>query len=256
MKEIFQTLVAIAFSVFVSNQSYDLERPLPRVTVNNFPIHGAIVLRDEGEVFVPLRKVLEKMGAEVIWSPEKILVIYDGNEYVPSSFLLDSISYTNISEIEKIFSLNFSYHQSLNILSLGKFDEAVVRNFATFENYTEEDLAWLSRIIHAEARGESFEGMIAVGSVVMNRKFYPSYPNTVKEVIFDRRNGVQFSPVLDGSINNSPHPMAILAAIEVLQGRRNAGYALFFKNPNIVPISWISNNRPYAFSIQNHSFFN
>ncbi|MCL2611443.1 MAG: cell wall hydrolase [Defluviitaleaceae bacterium] len=256
MTEIFQVLIAIAFSTFVANQPYDAERPLLRLSVNNFPIHEARILRNEEETFVPIRAVTEKLGAEVFWQPEKTMIIYKKDEYFPNTFLWNGISYTNITEIENIFGLNFDYHYDLNILSIGYFDETIVRSFATFDNYTEEDLAWLSRIIHAEARGESFEGMLAVGSVVMNRIVYPAYPNTIKEVIFDRKNGVQFSPVIDGSINNSPHPMAILAAIEVLEGRRNAGYALFFKNPNIVPVSWISNNRQYAFSIENHSFFN
>jgi len=255
MKEIFQILITIAFSTFITNQAYDAERPILRLSINNFPIHDVAILRNEEEIFVPIRKLAEKLGAEVIWQSEKTTIIYGKNKYFPPTFLWNSLSYTNIIEIENIFGLKFDYNSNLNIYYIGHFDETAVRNFATFNNYTEEDLVWLSRIIHAEARGESFEGMLAVGSVVMNRKAYPAYPNTVKEVIFDSRHGIQFSPIRNGSINNSPQPTAILAAIEVLEGRRNASSALFFKNPNIVPVSWISNNREYAFSIENHSFF-
>ena len=255
MREIFQTLVAIAFSTFAANQPYNPEIPLPRLSVNNLPIYEAIIIREE-ETFVPLRSVVEKLGSEIVWKPEEIIIIHNEDEYFPNTVLWNDISYINFNEIENIFGQRFIHHNDLNILSIGYFDEAVVRRFATFYDYTEEDLAWLSRIIHAEARGESFEGMLAVGSVVMKRKEYPSYPNTIKEVIFDQRNGVQFSPTIDGSIYQSPYPLAILAAIEVLEGRRNAGNALFFKNPNIVPTSWISSNRQYAFSIENHSFFN
>jgi N-acetylmuramoyl-L-alanine amidase len=42
--------------------------------------------------------------------------------------------------------------------------------------YDEEDLYWLSRIISAEARGESLEGQIAVGNVVLNRMKSDRWP--------------------------------------------------------------------------------
>ncbi|MCL1924820.1 MAG: cell wall hydrolase [Defluviitaleaceae bacterium] len=278
MKEIFNTIVAATFSIVMANTetTYDEARPLPRLAVNNEPVTTASVLRAGEEIFLPLRAVAERLGAEVNWTTYEITIIYNGEKYFPNAFLRDSTAFVSLNELRTIFAKEVNYYPSLNLLRVNNLNkinyefaeeptpiaistvsspQISIENFATLNGYTEEDLYWLSRIIYAEARGESFKGMLAVGSVVMNRKTYHAYPNTVKEVIFDTRNGVQFSPVLDGSINNIPHSMATLAAIEVLEGRRNAGYTLFFKNPNIVPVSWISNNRQYAFSIANHSFF-
>ena len=42
----------------------------------------------------------------------------------------------------------------------------------------------LARLISAEARGEPYEGQVAVGAVVLNRVEHPSFPNSVAEVIY------------------------------------------------------------------------
>ena len=123
-------------------------------------------------------------------------------------------------------------------------------------SYNENDLYWLSRIISAEARGESLEGQIAVGNVVLNRVRHASYPNTVYGVIFDRKHGTQFSPVSLGTIYNSPAQSSVIAAKICLEGYSISDTALFFMNPRIATSNWISKNRPYAFTIGNHDFYN
>ncbi|MBQ9773030.1 MAG: cell wall hydrolase [Clostridia bacterium] len=121
--------------------------------------------------------------------------------------------------------------------------------------YDSDDLYWLSRIISAEARGESLEGQIAVGNVVLNRVRHESYPNTVYGVIFDRKHGTQFSPVSFGTIYNKPTASAVIAAKICLEGYTMSDSILFFMNPRIATTNWISKNRPYAFTIGNHSFY-
>lgn len=54
------------------------------------------------------------------------------------------------------------------------------------EQNTSGDVALLARLISAEARGESYEGQVAVGAVVMNRIAHPSFPNTLSGVIYQR----------------------------------------------------------------------
>ena len=57
--------------------------------------------------------------------------------------------------------------------------------------YNSTDLYWLSRIISAEAKGEPLAGQIAVGNVVLNRTRSAAFPNTVKDVIFDKKYGAK-----------------------------------------------------------------
>ena len=121
--------------------------------------------------------------------------------------------------------------------------------------YDSDDLYWLSRIISAEAAGESLLGQIAVGNVVLNRVESRQYPNTVYGVIFDRVGGTQFSPVSMGTIYKAPTESSIIAAKICLEGYSISDRILFFMNPRIATNNWISKNRPYAFSIGNHDFY-
>lgn len=68
------------------------------------------------------------------------------------------------------------------------------------KSYTESELRYMSSIIYCEARGEGYAGQKAVGIVVMNRVRSDSFPNSVKEVIYQRG---QFSPVRNGSLDKA-----------------------------------------------------
>lgn len=96
-----------------------------------------------------------------------------------------------------------------------------------------DDLMQLSAIIYCEAGGESYEGQVAVGAVVLNRVKSPSFPNTVSEVI---RAAGQFSPVSSGRFDRvlssgSIPAVCIQAAQDALNGANPVGSALYFKNP-------------------------
>ena len=120
-----------------------------------------------------------------------------------------------------------------------------------------EDIFWLSRIIFAEARGESYAGMVAVGNVVMNRLASALFPNTVRGVIFQYIQGIpQFSPVAEGTIHNTPSAESINAAWDAYLSRRNeVGRCLYFLNPRKAPNSWIIRNRAFFKTIGNHDFY-
>ncbi len=121
--------------------------------------------------------------------------------------------------------------------------------------YSSEDLHWLSRIISAESRGESFMGKCAVGNVVLNRAASTEFPSSVKGVVFDTKFGVQFSPILDGSIYNEPTAESVMAAKAVLDGFVKVRDALYFLNPRTATNSWIINNRRFCTRIGNHDFY-
>lgn len=121
--------------------------------------------------------------------------------------------------------------------------------------YNADDLYWLSRIISAEAKGESLRGQIAVGNVVLNRKASPKYPNSVYGVIFDRKGGTQFTPVAIGTIYQKPTASSIIAAKICLEGYTLSNEILFFMNPRIATNNWIAKNRTFEFRIGNHDFY-
>lgn len=123
------------------------------------------------------------------------------------------------------------------------------------KNYTSEDLHWLSRIVEAEASAEPYSGKLAVANVIINRKKSSDFPNSIKGVIFDNNYGIQFSPVANGTIYNTPSTESIKAATSALTGSNNIGYCLYFLNPNKSTNFWIMNNRSFYIKINNHSFY-
>ena len=121
--------------------------------------------------------------------------------------------------------------------------------------YDARTLYWLSRVISAESRGEPFRGQIAVGNVVLNRVKSPDFPDTVPDVIFDRKDAVQFEPVENGTIYHEPAPSSVEAARRVLDGESAAGRCLFFYAPALSPGTWINANRTYDRTIGGHRFY-
>lgn len=119
-----------------------------------------------------------------------------------------------------------------------------------------DEIFWLARIIHAESQGESYNGKVAVGSVIMNRVKSNQFPNSVYDVIFEYYHNIpQFSPVEDGSIYNNPNADSMRAAEEAYWGGKPVGDALYFFNPQKAAGSWIVNSRQYITTIGNHAFY-
>lgn len=121
--------------------------------------------------------------------------------------------------------------------------------------YNKDTVYWLSRIISAESRGEPFRGKLAVGNVVLNRVRSSSFPSTVYGVIFDRKNGVQFTPVEIGTVYNTPDADSVIAAKLCLEGVTVSNKILYFLNPDTAGNFWVTENRKYVTTIGNHKFY-
>lgn len=74
------------------------------------------------------------------------------------------------------------------------------------EKYTDEELYIMSHLIYGEAGNCSDELQIAVGSVVLNRVKSKYFPNTIKEVVFQKG---QYACTWDGNYDKSPDEQAI-----------------------------------------------
>lgn len=121
--------------------------------------------------------------------------------------------------------------------------------------YNANDLYWLSHIISAESQGEPLTGKIAVGNVILNRVKSDEFPNTIYDVIFDEKWGVQFTPVANRSIYQEPTAESVLAAKLCLDGANTAGNSLYFLAPALTNNRWAVQNRPYVTTIGAHQFY-
>jgi len=113
-----------------------------------------------------------------------------------------------------------------------------------------KDVYLLARVINGEARGESFEGQVAVGAVVLNRVRHASFPDTLKDVIYQPG---AFSAVDDGQINKSVSESCIKAAYAALSGQDPTNGAVFYYNPETATCKWIR-TRKVIKRIGNHLF--
>lgn len=103
-------------------------------------------------------------------------------------------------------------------------------------NKNENDVYMLARAVYGEARGEPYEGKVAVAAVILNRVRDAQFPNTIAGVIYQPR---AFTAVADGQINLTPDEDAVRASRDALNGWDPSGGALYYFNPEKATSPWI-----------------
>ena len=66
---------------------------------------------------------------------------------------------------------------------------------------------------------------------------------------------MQFEPVINGSIYNTPSNESVISAKRALRGENTVGKSLYFFNPKTAASNWIEKNRQYYITINNHDFY-
>lgn len=117
---------------------------------------------------------------------------------------------------------------------------------------SESDLQLMARAINGEARGEPYEGQVAVGAVILNRVRHSSFPNTIAGVIYEPG---AFTAVADGQINVpiAEDSTVYKAAQDALNGWDPTGGAIYYFNPDTATNKWIW-SRPLIKQIGKHRF--
>lgn len=110
----------------------------------------------------------------------------------------------------------------------------------------------LARAINGEARGEPYEGQVAVGAVILNRVRDPDFPNTIAGVIYQPG---AFTAVSDGQINVpiDPDSTVVKAARDALDGWDPTNGCVYYWNPATATSSWIW-SRKIVTKIGKHNF--
>ena len=118
------------------------------------------------------------------------------------------------------------------------------------QGYSQNDIQLMANAVYGEARGEPYEGQVAVAAVILNRVKSTSFPNTVAGVIFEPR---AFTAVADGQIWLTPNETAKQAVLDAINGWDPTGNALYYFNPNTATSAWIW-TRPQIKKIGKHIF--
>ena len=152
-----------------------------------------------------------------------VCIDYEGNdgyvmeEYVTLDFLIDT-------------------GETMEEIKAREEAEKEAKRHVNYGEYTTDadTTLLLAALIQCEAGGESYEGKVAVGAVVMNRVRSSAYPDTIHSVIY--ASG-QFTPAMSGKLNRvlesgKISDSCIKAAEEALSGVSNVGDLTHFRRNN------------------------
>lgn len=119
-------------------------------------------------------------------------------------------------------------------------------------NWASNDVQLLARCVNGEARGEPYEGQVAVAAVILNRVRHPSFPNTIAGVIYQPR---AFTATVDGQINVpiSADRTVYKACQDAMNGWDPSNGAVYYYNPRKTTNQWIF-SREVVKVIGNHRF--
>jgi LysM repeat protein len=120
---------------------------------------------------------------------------------------------------------------------------------------SQSDLELFARLVSAESGGETFEGQVAVAATILNRLADTRYPKTISGIIYQVVDGFyQYSPVLDGRINETATASAYQAVRQAIAGWDPSNGANGFYNPIKTSSQWVRSQTVTA-TIGNHVFF-
>lgn len=186
----------------------------------------------------------------------------DGGEYIDANgrllwcedgiFTYDDKMYVPLRQISAAFGFDVYYDAEKHTTYLTRLSSAIVPEE---EFYDHDELYWLSKLIYAESGAEPFLGKLAVGTVVMNRVDSDEFPSNIVDVIFDKENGVQFTPTANGAIEKDPDEDSIAAAKICLEDVRLSDDILYFLNEKLSSSLWIVENCTYVMTIGSHDFY-
>jgi N-acetylmuramoyl-L-alanine amidase len=107
-------------------------------------------------------------------------------------------------------------------------------------SYNNNDLYLLAKLVHSEARGESYTGQVAVAAVVLNRVDDSRFPNTIAGVIYQPW---AFTAINDGQFNLEPNNTAYQAARDAMNGWDPTYGAVYYYNPKTATSAWIRSTK-------------
>ena len=233
------------------------------VHVDGDPVSGTSYL-ERGVTYVPLRYLLDSLGGwEIDWdSSQKAAVAVSGSTRLTATPATDTIRINDQTLYGSVTVSDGRTYVPLRMVAEALGNEVEWDPYLQGASVTSPDaehnatdLYWLSRIIHAESGAEPMEGKIGVGNVVLNRVDAEQFPDTIPDVIFDRKHAVQFEPVENGTVYRTPSAQSVEAAKRVLNGENTVGESMYFYAPALSPGTWINANRPYHMTIGCHRFY-
>lgn len=247
----------LMMALSVSATAGDEESTVIKLHWNGEEIEGAApVMMKHGRIFIPARWLEVRTETKLDWDEEESrlrLAAPTGDKatfYIDHSklywkgefrymdvepFVADNRIYVPLKYVANIAGLKSTWDNETQLLSIDTYEVTSVEITASTEplivkpEIDEEELELLAKIIYAESGHESYEGQVAVGSVILNRVQDDRFPDTIRDVIYQPN---QFGPARTGQLDKiKPSDDALRAAEQVLAGEDLLEGAVYFHNP-------------------------
>ncbi len=141
---------------------------------------------------------------------------------------------------------------ALSTICIFIVDKESTNNVSLAKTTSTSDIQLMARAINGEARGEPYEGQVAVGAVILNRVKDSRFPNSISGVIYQPG---AFTAVSDGQINASISEGSTVykAAQDAMNGWDPTSGCVYYFNPSTATNKWIW-SRPLIKTIGKHRF--
>ena len=142
--------------------------------------------------------------------------------------------------------------KALSTICIFIVDKESTNNVSLAKTTSTSDIQLMARAINGEARGEPYEGQVAVGAVILNRVKDSRFPNSISGVIYQPG---AFTAVSDGQINASISEGSTVykAAQDAMNGWDPTSGCVYYFNPSTATNKWIW-SRPLIKTIGKHRF--
>jgi N-acetylmuramoyl-L-alanine amidase len=233
-----------------------------RISVSLYNSTSYVPLRAAAKILCPNARITWENNRAVVTTQNLRLTAKPGDCYLEANgrnlYIANGVKLANgstmvpIRVLAKATGASVSWDNATGTVLLQRGSGTILSGESFYDSTS---LYWLSRIIYAESSGEPLKGKIAVGNVILNRVKSPDFPNSIYDVIFDAKFGIQFEPVRNGTINNTPNEESILAAKLCLDGASVVGNSIYFLNPNKSTSLWAAKYCVYTATIGKHQFY-
>lgn len=133
---------------------------------------------------------------------------------------------------------------------------SMLPEFSYSKDWDVEDSYLLAKIAMAEAEGENIQTKTLIIMTILNRVHHEDFPNTIRDVIYQKKNGVyQFSPLGCDRWDNIEPNEDCYEALRIVQESQYdySGGALYFESCE--GESWHSRNLEFLYQSQHMKFY-
>lgn len=115
-------------------------------------------------------------------------------------------------------------------------------------DYTEAEVELLAMCVQCEAGVKNVRAQKMITGVILNRVKDSGYPDTIEEVIYDNKNGIQFSVAYDGSMDEieevSPQVLSSVYSV-LVHGDDLPEEVMYFYSESLKEDNWVKSLEVY-----------